>query len=700
MRLAQYHCFSFFSLALLFCLALCFGCPVETTAQNNPAVMSQKPVKVERLVPAAMGIRTDKQGNSWNVEQNGNLGRVGNNMMVNSGLSLYINNQQFYTYQPMMTADGSEYVLHNRRSSAMMGLQVVRRIRLLEKQGVMRYLEVLTNTTSNPLTVNLSLRTNFSGNYKNFISNDGRSNSVMMGARESGVLVMPGSNQINRAFIFSLCSEKSALKPSISSQNKYALNFQYNVSMAPGQTVVLAHAVTQVPLPTSFERKTMRRLFRPVTLARLQSSIPRGLRNLVINYMGNTLSGGVALMEGSDVGGLGVDRSSRDTLAMGEKTRLLGKAICSRLTINTVYGQAEIPFEKVAALVGGNRGRRDGARVFLRDGQVFSGAVEVKGLRFVMAGGGSMNLDVSKLDRLVMGEIADEGKWDRSVGAMLETYGGDRLAAVDGAVLNFLGMTSWGPLAFNLEDIAWMAPQEEEAVGHYVEFKNGARNFVYLMGDRVTLDLAFFGQQKIKLHEIRAVVTRVSIERSEAVKSGKVAISEDGPVILEPYLKAAGNQLIIGKVTNGLLRVLTHTETVEVRPDEVRLMKNVSEDLGSDEGENSMFRFELWGGGVITGYLAENFLSLRVRGKDWRVPLRDVRELVTPVPQLGETVRKDLSRLIRQMGAAEWQMREKASEELLEFGYLAKSILEQEYQTNRDPEVRRRIGQVLAKLGQ
>ena len=45
-------------------------------------------VKAERLVPAAMGIRTDKQGNSWNIEQNGNLGRVGNSMMVNSGLNL------------------------------------------------------------------------------------------------------------------------------------------------------------------------------------------------------------------------------------------------------------------------------------------------------------------------------------------------------------------------------------------------------------------------------------------------------------------------------------------------------------------------------------------------------------------------------------------------------------------------------------
>ncbi|NOX98785.1 MAG: hypothetical protein GXP30_03485, partial [Verrucomicrobia bacterium] len=376
---------------VLLAVAVVLAIPGLTWAQSSSPAGGVKGAKAERLIPAAMGIRTDKQGNSWNVEQNGNLGRVGSSMMVNSGLNLYINNQQFYTYQPMMTADGSEYVLHNRQNSNMMGLQVMRRIRLLEKQGVMRYLEILTNATSNPLTVNLSLRTNFSGNFKNYITNDGNSNVVMLGTRESGVLVTPGSTQVNRAFVFSLCSEKSALKPSISSQNKYGLNFQYSVAIAPGQTVILAHAVTQVPLPGSFERKTMRRLFRPVALDRLQSSIPSTLRKFVINYKGNASPGGVSLMAGTSVEGLGVDRASRDTLALGQKTRLLGTATCASLTIKTVYGEAEIPFENLAALVGGNRGRRDVSRVYLRDGQVFSGEVKAQGLRFIMAGGGSMN---------------------------------------------------------------------------------------------------------------------------------------------------------------------------------------------------------------------------------------------------------------------------------------------------------------------
>lgn len=694
MRLAGFNSKGAVAAGLSSGLVMAFSASLQGQLPGSAEIRSR--AKVEQLVPAAMGIRTDKLGNAWNIEQNGNLGRVGSNMMVNSGLNLYINSQQFYTYQPMMTADGSEYVLHNRQSSNMMGLQVVRRIRLLEKQGVVRYLEIMTNTTSNPLTVNISLNTNFSGNYKSYVTDEGRSNTVMLGGRESGVLVMPESSQVNRAFVFSLCSEKSTLKPSISSQNKYGLSFQYNVSFAPGQTVVLAHAASQIPLPDSFSRKVMRRLFRPVSFDRLLSSMPVGLRKLLANYQGSAVPGGSALMAGTSVDGLGVDRSARDTLALGGETRLLGTASCASLKIKTAYGEAGIPFEDVAALVGGNRGRRDISRVFLRDGQVFSGEVEARGLRFVMVGGGIMNLDVRNLDRLVLRKGEKDGTWASDVVATVETYGGDRLAVAGAEGFGFSGMTPWGRLVFGIDEIHWLAPLEGEPVGHFVEFNNGARNYVFLVGDLVTMESAVFGHQELKMHEIRAVVTRAAVERSEG---GDAMAGEEGLAIQEPYLKVGDDQRIIGRVTNPQLRVLTHAETVEVAAGEIRQMKNVSEDPDSDSSGDPVFRIELWGGGVISGYLAENFLSVLVRGEDWQVPLRDVREFVTPVPRLSETARQDLSSLIRKLGSVEWPVREKATEDLIGFGYLAKAILEQEYQTNTDPEVHRRIEQVLARIG-
>ena len=193
---------------------------------GNVAQASSVPtVRGEMLIPANMGIRTDKNGGAWNFEQNGTLGRVGNSM-VNSGLNLLINNQQFYAYQPMMTADGKEFVLHNRQNSNIMGLEAMRRIRFLENEGILRYLEILTNTTAAPLSVSLSLQNNFSGNYKTYLTDQGNSGVALLGSRESAVMVVPASGQSNLAFVFALCSAKSGLKPTIASQNKYGLTFQ------------------------------------------------------------------------------------------------------------------------------------------------------------------------------------------------------------------------------------------------------------------------------------------------------------------------------------------------------------------------------------------------------------------------------------------------------------------------------------------
>ena len=186
----------------------------------------------EKLLPAAMGIRTDKKGNSWNVEQNGGIGRIGNTM-VNSGLSLSVNGQKFFSHQPLMTPDGKEFIMRGRENISLPGLQIVRRVRVLDEEGGLRYLEIFYNGSANPLTLNVNLGTNFSGNYKTFITDRGNAESVILGENEGGILVTPGSSQSNKAFLFALCAAGGSNKPTISAQNRYALTFQYRIAIAP-----------------------------------------------------------------------------------------------------------------------------------------------------------------------------------------------------------------------------------------------------------------------------------------------------------------------------------------------------------------------------------------------------------------------------------------------------------------------------------
>src|SRR5690606_35544759 len=102
------------------------GTPSAAVA-GSPAGQTDQAHRSPGLIPAAFGIRTDRAGNSWSVERDGNIGRIGSTM-VNSGLGLTVNDEKFSGFQPMMTADGSEFVLQGAPFASLPGLQVQRRV--------------------------------------------------------------------------------------------------------------------------------------------------------------------------------------------------------------------------------------------------------------------------------------------------------------------------------------------------------------------------------------------------------------------------------------------------------------------------------------------------------------------------------------------------------------------------------------------
>ena len=135
---------------------------------------------------------SDGKGNSWNVQQNGQLGR-GNNSMWSNGMQLFINNDQFYNYQPMMTADGKEYVLAHHNPQQFSGLQVTRRIRVMEKEGAVRFLDILENPTQQDMTVFAEIRNGFGTRAKIMLSNSAQQNPTQLARRDYGLMVIPNS---------------------------------------------------------------------------------------------------------------------------------------------------------------------------------------------------------------------------------------------------------------------------------------------------------------------------------------------------------------------------------------------------------------------------------------------------------------------------------------------------------------------------
>ena len=659
-------------------------------AQTETPQEETRVTERSRLVPAALGIRTDRRGNSWNVEQNGTIGRIGSTM-VNSGLALLINDEKFVSFQPMMTEDGSEFVLQGRPMEKLPGLQVQRRIRLMEDAGGLRYAEMFYNGSTDPMSLNVSLVTNFSGNYKTFLTDRGKTEPVILGESETGIVVLPGSSQSTKAYLFTLAGPDAESKPTISAQNRYGLAFQYRLELAPGATAVIAHNVAQVVIPQNFDRRTLLKLFSPLSFDETTAFLDAEWSDRIANAAGSIADESLSASPESLGEILGIEPGATDVLASGPETRLVGEVKGDMIVLSGDYGEATIPLENVAAIKGANGQPDETPRVFLRDGQIFTAQIEAPGLSFEQTGGGNIDLSADSLDRLVMAKSEMDGMWNDEDLALIETYRGDRLKIGRDANLSLSGITPWGTLPISFDDLVRIAPASQQSPGYRVELVDGTNCLTLFPNEEIGLTLTSAGDYILKTNEIQGVFT----------PRGKVRSRFEEPAFSDSLVHLTGNQRIAGSIGNTTLPVVGSGGLIETVTGEIRSIERVDSGTSSNAAftiDPPSFRIERWDGGVINGYIQLDVLSLNVRGRSWEIPIQDIESIETASPDLTEDILGAIKALVAQLGASEWSTREEATRELGAFGYLARSTLQRELSAAKDPEVTRRIERVLAEL--
>ncbi|MFT5410396.1 MAG: hypothetical protein ACI9NC_003126, partial [Verrucomicrobiales bacterium] len=466
-----------------------------------------------------------------------------------------------------------------------------------------------------------------------------------------------------------------------------------------GQTVVILHTVAQPGKTTDFSAKNLTKMLKDSSLKSVLKSVPSRYRSRIINFSAGGDFGGLSLLASTTIEGLGIDRGKSDVLALGAESRMLGSSSCAELKLATSYGEALIPYEKVAAFVGGNQGRRRVSRVFLRDGQVYTGKASASAMRFVMPNGTKMELSVDGLDRLVRKEVPGEGKWGENVNAMLETYTGDRIAISNGTEVMLDAVTPWGPIRFSLDDVLWLSPPEDEPVGHHIEFKDGSRFFAYLVGGSLAVESELFGKLDIETGQIRAVVTAGMLAKvkDQEKAGGSMMLGMDESVQV-PHVVLVGGQRMIGRVAAPTIGAITNAQLIEIPPENIRLMRSTREEFEGSPNQVPPFVIELWGGSLINGQIKEAVIPVRVRGQVWNIPQGDVVEIVSPTPRISDETRRVIAALIRELGNEDWEKREEASGSLGEYGYMAKALLADALRVTPDAEVRRRIDQLLSEM--
>lgn len=641
------------------------------------------------LVPLNPQSRTDKQGNEWYVEQNGMLSRNGGGSSILSGsMMLMVGTEQFYCNQPMATPDGKEMVLMGQQP--MHGLLVTRYVRFLEKEGGMRYLEMFANTTTRDIIATIELRNNFSSQVKATLTNEGRPNNGTLGKNESGIVFAPGTLSMN-GYLYTLCAPHSSEKPRIATQNQYQTSFLYSFTVPAGKSSAILHTVTQAKLSVRPDAADLEKIFKPFALSRHLKDIPKGALEQLINLRANG-SDAVDLANWFPNEILGVKREAVDVLAVGDGTRLRGRASCARLNLIHRFGKIVVPWEKVVAIAGEKHETGDG-RVFLSDGQVLRGDIEAEELKFTLTNGLQMTLKLEELDRLVLASSGVSAEWPKGIAALMETWSGERLALSRDNGMELVLSTPWGSSTTKLGELSSLTNSEDVNAMPLATWRNGSRFRIWLGGKSdLSLTTTLMGNLTLNGSQLRSMAV------AEAFNNKNEAETEDH----EPtstFADIAGEQRLVAAVADTQLHVVTSGGVVPLDPASIKEMRNVTEDIqqaGVDDAP--WFQMELWGGGSVMGQLREGTVRFQFNHSEWRVPAQDLIRLVNPVPKISDATLARMGQLIRELGHDDWKVRERASGELKTLGEMARTSLQEAFKQSDDAEVKHRVEVILGEL--
>ncbi|HYF34660.1 MAG TPA: hypothetical protein VD994_05165 [Prosthecobacter sp.] len=638
-------------------------------AQPQPALVPYQPTVIQ-----------DKKNNEWYIEQNGGLQRNGSApSIISSAMTLHLGAQQFYSQQPMISLDGKELVMAAHQPIS--GLSVTRRITILEKEGALRYVEELTNTTGRDIALPLELRHNFN-NPKEIVSDAGRLLKDALQAGESGVMVVANAQEKSPNVLLTLCAPGTAAPPRITPRNGYQLSVFYNLTIPAGQTVTVIHGITQARVATGAGAEEVAKAFAPIHMRRLTRDLTKSTLKAAANITAGGLDHGLADWFPSKY--WDVEPGSSDILVVDTASHLKGRSSAAPAMLTTTFGKVNVVWENVAALAGPVFTQTSESWVWLRDGQRWKGNLDFKDLKFTLTAG--VELAFPRLNRLVLRQPADQAQSARLQQHMLlETWAGERLAVQPEGALRV--DTPWGAWEVPWSEIVTLSPAGADSLGGMLSLRDGTRLRVLPAPVRVTLNTKDFGPREFDLAQLRRAITPLAA--SAPAEDTEPAVS---------FIDLAGGQRLIARVTSETLRFLTPSGPVELTPATVRELHEPPDEDDLSSKPPSRFQAEIWGGGTLIGSLDHAAIKVEGRGFSWDIPVRHLARIVNPVPVADTGLMRRTGELIQALGDPQWKTRERATSELRELGPLARPSLQEALKQSTDPEVTRRLETLLSEL--
>ncbi len=591
--------------------------------------------------------------NPWVLQSAGNVSNMPNRAYSN-GMRIQVEGRDISFGSRKRSRDGREVEFgpytHN-------NLRLSRRVRVFEEAPLARWLEIVENTSDSDRTVRLRQLNYF---YYSSRSRYTSSGDGTFDPSDTAFITTP-SNSRPPSILHVVATEDAEVRPSVSF-NSSRVYMNYSVKVPAGKTVVIC--TFQGQNKNVGELKKLMKDFKARTYLR---DLPASARRLIVNMK---VRGGEA--------GIELDRNTRaDVALLGAKQPVYGTVANKRYTLNTRFGEYEIPADRMVGMAAAS-GEGDEMLALLSDGQVVRGSLGDQVLRLRLRSGGELKIPFGKMRQWSYRITEDRPEEFDFDGPYVVLNDGSRLA-VGAEELDLSLLTRHGKVPLNHEALCEVVLRDEESDAHYALFRNESRLAGLVMHEDLSLKLRL-GKTSAALSRDRVAKIEFAPEADEVAAPARCVLSNGDTLRGVLGGEAIALETPYGELDLESPTVRAVTVTNKPRPGSATV--------------------ELWDGSVLRGRLSEARVRFTLTpGPELKLHVAQIKQIVRTQALPPEEVRKRVEKLVARLGAESYQDRQAATKKLVEMKADIVPLLRYYLRTSKDPEVRNRIDKVIDKLG-
>ncbi len=564
---------------LFFVVLLTTFCPLIGLAEKAALQSVQMPYTMQ-----------DDRGSTWDLQPDGSIGDGGNDLF-DGAVKLFIADSPFSPgSSPQMDPSNNEIVIDGSQVS---GLAVSRRVGCNAKLAYLRYTELLTNTTANPIKTTVHL---------NFNMGSGITQTLPLidekkGKQAIGIVV---ADQSNCMALIGAGRGSKLLPRYVPQPGSDVLDVYWDVEVPAKQTVAITHLICRRG-NSAEASKVLEEISEKNVLKELSPDVVKRLANF---RRSEKFVGDEELLRGELF----------DVIELRGGDQYKGTIKHEKYRLTTSYGTVELPADQVISEFSSGD-FRPLQMLVTRNGEIFGGRLADESIKLELSNGQVTHVPLSQIARMGYRKAADEPEELKFDKPFVQLRGGDRM--IIGQLTSPITIaTRYGTLSLKPEAVSSVLFVSEEHAVHEVQLVDGTKFQGIITPEAFDVKLALTDKSvSLPVSSIRRLQLATAKEEDDSTAS----------------LSLTNGDRFIGTLAH-TLKLQNTFDTLAINGAEIRTLQR-----GKAQGGD--VQITLWDNATLSGQLESDQLSLVLAsGVSIRVPVASVEAYSNPDSRLSAPV--------------------------------------------------------------